>query len=127
MEEKMILEAPAQYFKSATHMKEGHLSLTNRRVLYLGAQARVKFNHGALGNVIRDKMEEAMGYGNAEEECAFDIPLAEVQHRFKRFGLSKRFVIGDGKGNEYSLMLNVGKAVRDSWPAAIDDAKKAHS
>lgn len=124
MEEKVIKEAKAQFFKSATNMIEGFLILTNKRILYSGTQARVKFNHGAVGNIIRDKMEKAMGYDSQEEETIFDIPLSDVDHKFKRFGLSKRLVISDKQNNEYKLMLNVKKAERDEWPNAIDDAKK---
>ncbi|HBS89070.1 MAG: hypothetical protein A2W91_06595 [Bacteroidetes bacterium GWF2_38_335] len=124
MEEKVIKEAKAQYFKSATNMIEGFLVLTNKRILFSGTQARVKFNHGAVGNIIRDKMEKAMGYDKQEEENIFDIPLTDANHRFKRFGFSKRLVISDKQNNEYKLMLNVKKTDRDEWPIAIDEAKK---
>jgi hypothetical protein len=125
MEEVVLKEAKAQFFKSATNMIEGYLILTNKRIVYSGTQARVKFNHGAMGNVIRDQMEKAMGYDHQEEQTIFDIPLAEVSHGFKRFGLSKRLVISDAQQNEYKLMLNIAKSERDEWPAAIDEAKKA--
>ena len=123
MEEKVIKEAQAQYLKSAVKLIDGYLILTNKRIIYSGTQARVKFNHGALGNVVRDKMEQAMGYGNQEEENIFDIPLAEVNHQFKRYGFSKRLVITDKQNVEYKLMLMVKKAERDEWPKAIEDAK----
>lgn len=122
MEEKVVKEAKAQYYK-LTKMIEGYLILTNKRILFSGTQARVKFNHGAVGNIIRDKMEKAMGYGNQEEETVFDIPLSEVNHKFKRFGFSKRLVIIDKQNTEYKLMLNVKKSERDEWPMAIDNAK----
>lgn len=125
MEEQVIKEAKAQYFKSATNMIEGYLILTNKRVLYSGTQARVRFNHGAVGNIIRDKMESAMGYDKQEEENIFDIPLANVSSKLKRFGFSKRLVIMDNLNNEYKLMLNVKKNERNEWPEAIENAKKA--
>jgi hypothetical protein len=124
MEEKIIKEAKAQYLKSATHLVEGYLILTNKRIMYSGTQARVKFDHGAIGNVIRDGMEKAMGYDKQEEENIFDIPLSKAGHYFKRFGLSKRLVIHDENNNEYKLMLNVKKAERDEWPGFIDKAKQ---
>ncbi len=125
MEEKVIKEAKAQYFKSATNMIEGYLILTNKRVLYSGTQARVRFNHGTAGNILRDKMESAMGYDKQEEENIFDISLSDAHCMLKRFGFSKRLVITDNLNNEYKLMLNVKKAERDEWPDAIDNAKKA--
>lgn len=124
MEEILIKESKAQYHKSALNMIEGYLILTNKRIVYSGKQARVHFDHGALGNVIRDGMEKAMGYDKQEEESIFDIPLSEVSHSFKRFGLSKRLVITDKNNNEFKLMLIVKKAERDEWPEAIDLAKK---
>lgn len=123
MEEKVIKEAQAQYLKSAVNLIDGFLILTNKRIFYSGSQARVKLNHGALGNVVRDKMEQAMGYDTQEEENIFDIPLTDVNHAFKRFGLSKRLVITDKQNIEYKLMLMVKKAERDEWTKAIDDAK----
>ena len=125
MEEQLLKEAKAQYFQSATHMKEGFLILTSRRLLSSGTQARVRFNHGAMGNLIRDKMEEAMGYGNEGEEAVFDLPLAKVKVDLRRFGLSKRLVVTDAQGTEYKLMLNVPKAERDTWPAEVEKAKIA--
>ncbi len=124
MEEKVIKEAKAGYFKSAINMLEGYLILTNKRIIYSGTQARIKFNHGAVGNIIRDKMEKAMGYDNQEEENIFDIPITEVQHALKRFGLSKRLVLRDKLNNEYSLSLMVKKSERDEWITAIDEAKR---
>lgn len=123
MEEIVIKEAQAQYFKSATNMIEGFLTLTNHRLVYSGTRARMKFNHGAVGNVIRDKMASAMGQGDDQEESIFDLPLSEVSHRFKRLGFSKRLVITDAQGTEYKLLLAVKKAERDTWPGAIDAAK----
>lgn len=123
MEEKVIKEAQAGYFKSAINMLEGYLILTNKRIIYSGTQARVKFDHGAMGNIIRDKMEKAMGYDKQEEENVFDIPITEVQHTLKRFGFSKRLVLRDNHNNEFSLSLMVKKSERDEWPAAIDKAK----
>lgn len=124
MEEKIVKEVKAQYFKSAVNMIEGYLILTNKRILYSGVQARVKFNHGALGNVLRDKMENAMGYGSNEEEAIFDIPLSEVSHRLKRFGFSKRLVISDRQNNEYKLLLHGKKQERDEWVQVIEAAKR---
>lgn len=124
MEEQIIKEAKAQYFKSATSMIEGFLILTNKRIVYSGTQARVKFNHGAAGNIIRDKMEKAMGYDTIEEEHIFDIPLSDMNHTFKRFGFSRRLVISDKDDHEYKLMLNIKKSERDEWPEAIDNAKQ---
>ena len=122
--EIVIKEVQAQYLKSAVNLINGFLILTNKRIIYSGTQARVKFNHGALGNVVRDKMEKAMGYDINEEETIFDIPLSDVNHKFKRYGFSKRLVISDKQNVEYKLMLMVKKAERDEWPAAIDNAKK---
>ena len=124
MEEKVIKEAKAGYFKSAINMLEGYLILTNKRIIYSGTQARIKFDHGAVGNIIRDKMEKAMGYDKQEEENIFDIPIAEVQHSLKRFGFSKRLILKDNQNNEYSLSLMVKKAERDEWLTAIDEVKK---
>lgn len=124
MEEIVIKEAKAQYLKSAINMLEGYLILTNKRILYSGTQARVRFNHGAVGNMLRDQMESAMGYDQQEEEHIFNIPLADVQGELKRFGLSKRLVLKDNQNNEFKLMLYVGKAERNEWPDAINNAKK---
>jgi len=124
MEEIVIKEVQAQFLKSAVNLINGFLILTNKRIIYSGTQARVKFNHGALGNVVRDKMEKAMGYDINEEETIFDIPLADVNHKFKRYGFSKRLVISDKQNVEYKLMLMVKKVERDEWPAAIDNAKR---
>jgi hypothetical protein len=123
MEEIVIKEAKAQYLKSAINMLEGYLILTNKRILYSGTQARVRFNHGAVGNMLRDQMESAMGYDQQEEEHIFNIPLADVQGELKRFGLSKRLVLKDNQNNEFKLMLYVGKAERNEWPDAINNAK----
>lgn len=124
MDEKLLKESFANYFKSATNMIEGYLVLTDKRVLYSGKQARAKFNHGALGNIIRDKLEDVMGYSNPMEEIIFDIPLSEVSYGFKRFGLSKRLVLNDRNGNEYKLMLN--KKDRNEWPEAFENARKGN-
>lgn len=123
MEERILKEVKAGYFKSAINMLEGYLILTNERMIYSGTQARVKLNHGAMGNMLRDKMEKSMGYDDLDEETIFDIPLSEVQHSLKRFGLSKRLVLKDKLNNEYSLSLMVKKAERDEWIKAIDEAK----
>ena len=104
-------------------MLEGYLILTNKRILYSGTQARVRFNHGAVGNMLRDQMESAMGYDQQEEEHIFNIPLADVHGELKRFGLSKRLVLKDNLNNEFKLMLYVGKAERNEWPDAINNAK----
>jgi hypothetical protein len=124
MEEIVIKEAQAQYLKSAVKLIDGYLILTNKRILYSGTQARVKFDHGAVGNIVRDKMEKAMGYDNNEEENIFDIPLSDLNHKIERYGFSKRLVISDKQNVEYKLMLMVKKAERDEWPNAIDNAKK---
>jgi hypothetical protein len=122
MEEQIIKEGEAHYFKSATHLVEGSLVLTNKRLIYSGTQARVQLNHGALGNIIRDKMETAMGYDNPEEQHIFDIPINEVNHSLKRFGLSKLFLITDGQNNQYKVAVK--KSERDEWSNSIDKAKK---
>ena len=124
MEEIVLKEAKAQYLKSAINMLEGYLILTNKRILYSGTQARVRFNHGAVGNMLRDQMESAMGYDQQEEEHIFNIPLADVHGELKRFGLSKRLVLKDNQNNEFKLMLYIGKAERNEWPDAINNAKK---
>ena len=105
MEEKVIKESEAQFFKSATKVLEGFLVMSTNRIVYYGKQARMKFDHGVLGNVVQKKMESAMGYGNPQEEFIFDIPLQEVSHGMKRFGFSKRLVISDSNGNEYKLII----------------------
>lgn len=122
MEEQIIKESVANYFKSATNMLEGSLILTNKRLAYSGTQARLKMNHGAMGNIIRDKMEKAMGYDNPEEQYIFDIPINEVNYSLKRFGLSKLFLITDGQNNQYKIALK--KSERDEWSTLIDNAKK---
>ena len=122
MEEQILKQSQAGYFKSATQVLSGYLTLTNKRVTYSGTQERVKLNHGIVGNVIRDKMEEVMGYADLEEELIFDIPLDEVQHGMKRYGLSKRLVISDKSGNEYKL--TIAKKEREDWPGAIESLKK---
>lgn len=121
MEEKILKESEASYFKSATNVLNGFLVLTNKRLIYSGTRQRVRLNHGAAGNILRDKMEKAMGYDNPQEEHIFDIPVAEVKHGFKRFGLSKRLVLTDSNGNEYKLMLK--KSERNEWPDAIEQAR----
>lgn len=126
MEEKVIKESKGAYFKSATNMLEGYLVLTNERIMFSGTQARVKLNHGLVGNVIRDKMEKGMGYDSPEEELIFDMPISEVEPGLKRFGLSKRLVLKDKSGNEFKIMIN-GKAERDEWPGIIENAKKENA
>lgn len=122
MEEQIIKESEAQYFKSATVVLKGSLILTSQRVMYSGTQERIKMNHGVVGNVIRDKVESSMGYDNPAEQAIFDIPISEVAHGLKRFGLSKRLVLTDADGNEFKLVLK--KSEREEWPDAIDNAKK---
>ena len=124
MEEIVIKEAQAQYLKSAVKLIDGYLILTNKRIIYSGTQARVQFDHGVIGNIVRDKMEKAMGYDTKKEENIFDIPLSDVNHKIERYGFSKRLVISDKQNVEYKLMLMVKKAERDEWPNAIDSAKK---
>lgn len=124
MAEKIIKESAADYLKSLTHLIKGTVILTNRRVFFFGEHARLKFDHGAIGNMIRDKMEQSMGHTNAEDDYVFDIPLQKAQSSLKRFGLSKRLAISDGQGNEYKLIIN-DKDLRNSWPDAIAGAKAA--
>jgi hypothetical protein len=123
MEEKVIKEVQAQYLKSAVKLIDGYLILTNKRIIYSGTQVRVKFDHGVVGNIVRDKMEKVMGFDIQEEEIIFDIPLSDVNSKFKRYGFSKRLVISDKQNIEYKLMLMVKKAERDEWPNAIENAK----
>lgn len=122
MEESVLKQSRATYLKSATHLIEGYLVLTEQRLVYSGTQARVQFDHGAVGNVIRDKMEKAMGYDVQKEQIIFDIPLADVTHGLKRYGFSKRLVLTDKQGNEFKLMLK--KSERNEWPEAIEQARK---
>lgn len=124
MEEYIIKEVKASYLKTATNMLEGYLTLTNKRIFYSGTQARIRMNHGAIGNIIRDKMETAMGYDNPEEEHIFDLPLTNLNCSLKRFGFSKRVVLSDQQGNEFKLMVHEKKAERDQWPAIIEKAKQ---
>lgn len=124
MEEIILKEAEANYLKSAVNMLQGYLVLTNKRIYYSGVQVRVKFNHGAIGNIIRDKMEEKLGYNNPKEEAVFDIPISEVQHRLKRFLFSKRLVLKDKTNTEYQLMLVAKNTELNVWQQAIDEAKK---
>jgi len=124
VEEQIIKEVEAAYFKSATNMLKGNLTLTNKRIYYSGEQERLKVNHGLIGNVVRDKMESAMGYDKKEEEFIFDIPLGDATAELKRFGLSKRLLIRNKSGEEFKLMLTAKKDERDSWPGIIENAKK---
>jgi hypothetical protein len=124
MDEIVLKEVKASYLKTATNMLEGYLVLTNKRIFYSGTQARIRMNHGAIGNVIRDKMETAMGYDNPEEEHLFDIPLGQLNCSLKRYGLSKRVVLSDHQGNEFKLMVYEKKAERDQWPVIIEKAKQ---
>ncbi|PKP05075.1 MAG: hypothetical protein CVU11_01380 [Bacteroidetes bacterium HGW-Bacteroidetes-6] len=122
MEENVIKNTEAAYFESVTKMFTGNLVLTSNRVLFVGEHARVQFDHGVIGNVIRDKMEKAMGY-DKPDEYVINIPLIELQHELKRYGFSKRLVLRDKAGKTYSIQINK-KAERDLWPEAIENAKK---
>jgi len=122
MEEKIVKSSQAAYFQSALKMFNGNLILTDKRILFQGEHARVKFDHGAVGNIIRDKMEKAMGY-DEPEEFVFEIPVAEAQHELRRFGFSKRLILKNKSGQEYNIQINK-KTERDEWPAAIDNAKQ---
>lgn len=124
MEEKIIRETEAFYFESALKLIEGYLVLTNKRIFYSGKQMKVKFNHGAIGNIVRDKMAEAMGYGEPEEEHIFEFPLAEITPSLKRQGFGKRLVITDKNNHEFKLTLRVPKAELNQWVSYIDEAKK---
>jgi len=122
MEEKIIKSSQAAYFQSVAKMFNGNLILTDKRILFQGEHARIKFDHGAVGNIIRDKMEKAMGY-DEPEEFVFEIPVAEAQQELRRFGFSKRLILKDRTGHEFSIQIGK-KAERDEWPAAIDNAKQ---
>lgn len=126
MEEKIVKESQASYFKSATHVMTGALIMTSDSIRYSGTQDRLKMDHGALGNKVRDKLEAKMGYDNPEEQFIFDIPLADFQYELKRFGLSKRLIITDKEGTVFKLTIP-NKAERNEWPEAIDNAKKGVS
>jgi hypothetical protein len=123
MEEKIIKQTEAMYFKSATKVLKGNLVLTDKRIMYSGKIDRLQVDQGVLGNIVRDKVEKKMGYANPEEEQIFDIPISEVQHALKKYGFSKRLVITDKEGAEFKLTI-AKKAERAEWPIAIDDAKK---
>ncbi len=123
MEETILRQSQAGYFQSAVKVLLGDVVLTNKRVFYSGTQERVKLNHGAVGNIIRDKMESAMGYDNLQEDLIFDIPLSEVSASLKRFGLSKRLLLTDANGKQFSLQIN-NKADRNEWVEAVEKAKK---
>lgn len=125
MQETILRQSEAGYYPSALKVLLGDIVLTNKRIYYSGTQQRVKMNHGAAGNILRDKLETAMGYDNIREEPVFDIPLSEVTATLKRFGLSKRLLLTDKSGNHYKLQIN-NKAARNEWPAAIDQAKKSY-
>lgn len=122
MEEKVLKQANAQFYKSATSMIEGSLVLTNKRIFFSGTQARVQLGYGEAGQAIQGRLEDLFGIDRSEQ-FIFDIPVSEVSPSMKRFGLSKRLVITDGAQNEYKLMLQVKKAERDEWPAAIEAAR----
>lgn len=121
MEEKILHKSEVAYFQSATKMFTGDLILTDARVYFIGEHARIKMNHGVVGNKIRDKMEKAMGY-DTPEESMINIPLTEIRHELKRFGLSKRLILEDKEGQKFKIQIN-NKADRDSWPSAIENAK----
>jgi hypothetical protein len=123
MEEALLHKSQAAYFKSATKMFNGELVLTTTRVIFTGEHARIQMNHGAIGNIIRDKMETAMGY-DTPEESLIDIPISEIKFELKRFGLSKRLILEDKDGQVYKLQINE-KSIRDAWPSEIDKAKTA--
>lgn len=123
MEENIVRESQASYFKSATVVLTEALTLTDNSLRYSGTQDRLQMNHGALGNKLRDKLEEKMGYDNPEEHYIFNIPLSEVNSELKRYGLSKRLVITDKEGTEFKLTI-AQKADRNEWPEAIENAKK---
>jgi hypothetical protein len=122
MEEQEIKRSEAMYFKSAAVVLKGQLIMTNKRISYAGTQERLQMNHGAVGNIIRDKIEDKLGYSNLQEEAIFSIPLLEVKSGMKRFGFSKRLVLTDISGNEYKLTIK--KSERDEWPAAIEKARR---
>lgn len=122
MEENVIKNTEAAYFKSTTKMFTGNLVLTNNRIVFTGEHARLKMNHGAIGNVIRDKMEKAMGY-DTPEEFLINIPLSELTCELKRFGFSKRLVLWDKEGTRFNLQINK-KSDRNEWPEVINKAKQ---
>lgn len=121
MEEVILKSSDAAYFKSATKMFTGQLVLTNRRILFNGEHARLKFDHGAIGNILRDKMEKAMGYDEAEQ-FVFEMQIGEAKHELRRFGFSKRLILHDPQGQKYNIQIN-SKKERNGWPDAIDHAK----
>ncbi len=114
MEEKILKQSEAEYFKSATNLIKGYIVMTDQRVIFYGSQSKMKFNHGTVGNLIRDKMEKAMGQDKDNEEFIFNIPKDEVSFGLKRFGFSKRLVVSDKSGNEYKLTI-YNKKDRNSW------------
>lgn len=122
MEEKIIKTSQAAYFQSVTKMFNGDLILTSTRILFQGEHARIKFDHGVAGNIIRDKMEKAMGY-DQPEELVFEIPVEEAGYELRRFGFSKRLVLKDKAGKEYSIQIGK-KTERDEWPAAIEKTQQ---
>ena len=122
MEEQVIKQSEAMYFKSATVVLKGQLIMTDKRLSYSGIQDRMQMNHGAIGNIVRDKLEEKMGYNDLPEHVIFDLPLIEVTPSLKRFGFSKRLVINDIEGNEYKL--TIAKKERDGWLDAIEKARR---
>jgi hypothetical protein len=122
MEQQIIKQSEAMYFKSATVVLKGQLIMTDKRISYTGTQDRLQMNHGAVGNIIRDKLEEKMGYNDLPEETIFDLPVIEVTPSLKRFGFSKRLVITDVEGNEFKLTIK--KSERDEWPNAIENNRR---
>ncbi|MDG1477387.1 MAG: hypothetical protein P8Q14_09590 [Vicingaceae bacterium] len=122
MEDQIVKKSEAMYFKSATVVLKGDLIMTDKRISYSGVQDRMQMNHGAVGNIVRDKIEEKMGYNDLPNETIFDLPLIEVTPSLKRFGFSKRLVITDIEGNDYKLTID--KKERDSWLDAIEKGRR---
>lgn len=122
MEENIIKKSEAAYFQSATKMFTGDLVLTNNRIVFTGEHARLKMNHGIIGNVIRDKVEKTMGYDKADE-FMINIPIADVSYEFRRFGFTKRLILSDKNGQIFKIQITK-KSERDEWPSAIKNTLK---
>ncbi len=120
MEEKIIRQSEAGYFKSATKLFNGYLILTDTRISFMGEHARIKMNHGALGNIVRDKVEKKMGY-DQPEQCQIDILLSELKYEVKRFGFTKRLILTDKDGQVYKTQITK-KSERAEWPDLIEQA-----
>jgi|GEM_PF-1588115 len=123
MSETILKRTEADYQASLTKVLKGDLILTRERLMYAGEQQRMQFDHGVIGNAIQDKMKAMAGHDQATVEHVFNLPVADVSARLKRYGFSKRLVITDAEGTEYRLFI-WDKKERNAWVQAIQDARE---